>query len=338
MRIKSFIFSIASVLVLSFTGCDKLNGGSSEAENWKGWEGLKELMEQSGFSSKGIKPSHSISSDWFFMSDVRSTANAWCGTKNGEPWVGLGHIVTGENTPQTYFDNEFVWKGHKAPETSTFDQGYGQSVTGSYSGSQVGFILIDKEYYYLIIGDRYVVSNYEFSVGSTLLFVRKDGQVVAQIDDYHNEGSGAVNVGYEHDLLIGNVCYSINGQKLYDIPNNLTSLYGAAHSLERVSTPLDHKNFVLMESWLHTYFNTETGMHEYQHAINVNFTDLSGENGTSQVQLYFDGDSTDRLDRFELVSKTNNILTYEIEFTKYSGEKLKRQIKVDSSKQTAELI
>lgn len=338
MKIHSTIFGIIAASTLAIVACNKDNGSAAEAENWKGWEGLKEIMEESGFDTKGVKVTHSTASDWFYIPDILSDAVAWCGTKNGEPWVGLGHTTIYESTPQTYFDNEFVWKGHKVPESRTFDLGYGQSTTGTYNGTYVSFVLIDKNYSYFVVGDSYVSDNNEFVDGSTLLFINKNGQIVAQIDNFNTEGANAVNVGYDHDLLIGGVCYSINGEKLYEIPSNIQRLYGAERSLGWLTTPLNHKDFVLMEYYLHHNYDMETSKTLAIHGIHVGFVNFAGETEASRVSLDFDGEDNDRLDRFELKSQNSNVLTYEIEFTKFSGEKLKKQIKVDTSAKTAELI
>lgn len=323
-------------IAILMAGCDvNEENVPTDLDNWKGWEGLKELMIKAGFDTNGIKPSHSTSSDWLYLPDILSDVIVWCGTKNGEPWVGIGHSTIYDSIPQTFFDYDFVWEGQKSPETMTFF-GYGKSMTGNYTGSSVNFILVDDDYYYMLIGNRYVINSQSFSNASTLLFVNRDGHVVGKVDNFSLPFVYYANVGYEHDLIINDTCYSISGEKLYNIPTENRKIYGAKRSLSRLTTPLDHKNFVFLDYRVDPYTDFNEG--GYFNVIEVCFANLSGETENNSVKIQFDGNYTDHLDRFELLSNNNGILTYEIELTKYSGEKIMKRVVVDSMAKTAELI
>ena len=331
------LFYTLAISVIVFASCGKQDGPDGASDDWKAWMGLKEIMEKAGFDTKGIKVTHSTASDWLYLPDVQSDAVAWCGTKNGEPWVGLGHTTIYEEHPQTYFDYEFVWKGHKPAESETFDLGYGQTVEGTYSGSGVGFVLIDKDFYYLQVFDRYVADNNEFSKGGTMLFV-DHGTINAQISDFSFGETNKVNVGYDHDFLAGNACYSKNGQKLYDIVNkSMQRIYGQYRDNGWVTTPISHKDFIIMEHTIQTYYNMETSNHEFVHRVSVVFCDMSAEDDFLRVDVQFPADDKDRLDSFELKTVSGDIYTYELKFTKYSGEKINKILKADSGKRTAEL-
>lgn len=331
------LFYTLAISVIVFASCGKQDGPDGASDDWKAWMGLKEIMEKAGFDTKGIKVTHSTASEWLYLPDVQSDACAWCGTKNGEPWVGLGHTTIYEEHPQTYFDYEFVWKGHKPAESETFDLGYGQTVEGTYSGSGVGFVLIDKDFYYLQVFDRYVADNNEFSKGGTMLFV-DHGTINAQIGDFSFGETNKVNVGYDHDFLAGNACYSKNGQKLYDIVNkSMQHIYGQYRDNGWVTTPISHKDFIIMEHTIQTYYNMETSNHEYVHRVSVVFYDMSAEDDFLRVDVQFPADDKDRLDSFELKTVSGDIYTYELKFTKYSGEKINKILKADSGKRTAEL-
>ena len=335
---KRFFGLILALIIgfLSISSCGKPDGTVDNSEDWKAWQGLKELMEKAGFSTNGIKVTHSAASEWIYMPDIRSDACVWCGTKNGEPWVGLGHTTIYEEQPQTYFDYEFVWKGHKPAEKETFDLGYGQTVEGTYSGSGVGFVLIDKDFYYLQVFDRYVADNNEFSKGGTMLFV-DHGTISAQINDFSFGETNKVNVGYDHDFLAGNACYSKTGQKLYDIVNNsMQHIYGQYRDNGWVTTPISHKDFIIMEHTIQTYYNMETSNHEFVHRVSVVFCDMSAEDDFLRVDVQFPADDKDRLDSFELKTVSGNVYTYELNFTKFSGEKITKILKADNGKRTAE--
>ena len=329
------LFSILAIGILLLISCGKTDGPDGSSEDWKEWTGLKELMENAGFSTNGIKVTHSAASEWLYMPDIRSDACVWCGTKNGEPWVGLGHTTIYEEQPQTYFDYEFVWKGHKPAEKETFDLGYGQTVEGTYSGSGVGFVLIDKDFYYLQVFDRYVADNNEFSKGGTMLFV-DHGTISAQISDFSFGETNKVNVGYNHDFLAGNACYSKTGQKLYDIVNkSMQHIYGQYRDNGWVTTPISHKDFIIMEHTIQTYFNMETSKHEFVHRVSVVFCDMSAEEDFLRVDVQFPADDKDRLDSFELKTVSGNLYTYELKFTKLSGEKFTKNLKADNGNRTA---
>lgn len=331
------LFLTLAISVFLFASCGKQDGPDASSEDWKEWAGLKEMMEKAGFDTKGIKVTHSVASDWLYMPDIMSDACAWCGTKNGEPWVGLGHTTIYEEQPQTFFDYEFVWKGHKPAEKETFNLGYGQTAEGTYSGSGISFVLIDKDFYYLLVSDRYATDKDAFFKGSTMLFV-DHGTISAQINDFSFGEATKVNVGYDHDLLAGNACYSKTGQKLYDIVNSsMQHIYGQYRDIGWVTTPINHKDFIIMEHTIQTYYNMETSNHEFVHRVSVVFCDMSAEDDFLRVDVQFPADDKDRLDSFELKTVSGNVYTYELNFTKFSGEKITKILKADNGNRTAVL-
>ena len=331
------VFYTLAIGALLLASCGKSDGPDGTSDDWKAWQGVKELMENAGFSTNGIKVTHSAASEWLYMPDIRSDACVWCGTKNGEPWVGLGHTTIYEEQPQTFFDYEFVWKGHKPAEKETFDMGYGQTAEGIYTGIAVSFVLIDKDFFYLEVYDRYQVNNNIFFKDVTMFFV-DHGTISAEFKNFPFAETNKVNVGYDHDFLAGYACYSKTGEKLYNIVDDaMRHIYGQYRDIGWITTPVSHKDFIIMEHTMQTYYNMETAMHEFVHRLSVVFCDMSAEEDYRRIDVQFPADDKDRLDSFDLVKVTGNLYTYELKFTKFSGETFTKTLKANTAERTVEL-
>ena len=92
-----------------------------------------------------------------------------------------------------------------------------------------------------------------------------------------------------------------------------------------------------MEHTMQTYYNMETAMHEFVHRLSVVFCDMSAEEDYLRIDVQFPADDKDRLDSFDLVKVTGNLYTYELKFTKFSGETFTKTLKANTAERTVEL-
>ncbi len=306
-----------SLLATLAVGCNKDNGSSSEEDNWKDWMGVKEMMEDAGFDTNGIKVLMGSPSDvCLYIPDTKGYTHPWIGEKNGNPWIGVAYCDP-YDSKNDRFIKEFVLTNHNAPKSISKEVSYGHTVTVDFQYVKVFFLIVDEQYSYIGVKDVYADSDYYFEETPTVYI--HDGRSFCATITEMNLGSNLFgNVGYEHDLLAFDACYSKDGQKLYDMANKNVCRFAA---MDRggwyLTYPLSHE--VLLS----------VGYYDSIPCVEVAIVNLKTGESPLTERLSTGNDLTEKLSSFELASKNGNFFVYELTTVNSEGTSKNYTIRVD---------
>lgn len=325
MRNLAIKILMISALAIAAVGCGKDTGSDDEAKNWEDWMGVKVMMEQAGFDTKGIKILMGSPGDvCLYMPDTRGYAHSWIGEKNGKPWIGIAYCDP-DDSKNDRFVKEIVLKDHNVPKSITKEDGYGHTVTVGYQYVKVFFLVVDEQYTYIGVKDVYGDSDHSYEENPTVYF--HDGKsFCATITDMNLNGTLFGNVGFDHDLLAFDACYSKDGKKLYDMANKTMSRFA---SMERGGSYL---TYALSHEVLLTvgYYKTIPCVE----AVLVNLK--TGDNPLA-TRLNIDYEYANKMTSFNLESHNGSVFVYKLSLVDYDGKPKTFTITVDTEANTASI-
>lgn len=322
---SALYFLTAALLAFIAIGCNKDNGSSEEDKNWEDWMGVKVLMEDAGFDTKGIKillgdtPGNSM-----YLSDLAMEPVIWVGEKNGSPWVGIGLNHPTDSRSDRFF-RDFVFTDRNAPKTVTRENEYKQSLTLEYKRISPFFFLADEQYTYIGVTDIYSDGDKEYKETSTL-YIHDGQRFCGRITDIDINKKAGSNIGWQHDLLAYNACFSTDGKKQYDITNTACQrLYAMEKSGWYQTYALSREDFLTL------------GFYNQIPCVEVAIVNLKTAENAFTTRLGFGEVRPEKATSFKLESVKGDVFVYKLVALLSDNSTKSYTITVDIANKTADM-
>ena len=320
----SHIIMIPALAIVAL-GCGKNIDSNTEADNWKDWMGVKVMMEDAGFETKGIKVLMGSPSDvCLYLPETKGYAHSWIGEKNGKPWIGIAYCDP-EDSTNDFFIKDFVLTDHRVPKSITKEKGYGHTVTVDFQYVTVFYLVMDEQYTYIGVKDVYGDSDNYFEE-NPVIYIHDGNSFCASISDIDLSSKLFGNVGYDHDLLAFNACYSKDGRKLYDMANEkVSSLAAMDRGGWYLTYPLSHEVLVTV------------GYYQSFPCVEAVIVNLKTGESPLVKRLRTGEGRTEKPTSFKLDSKNGNVFIYKLETVNDEGKARNYTIRVDVESNTASI-
>lgn len=318
----SKVFTISLMLLLALA-CNKDNGNSENDKNWEDWIGVKVIMEDAGFETSGIKillgdtPDHTL-----YLPDLKWSTTSWIGEKNGLPWIGIG-INHPSDSQYDRFIREFVFSSRNAAKSITKENEYKQTIHLDYKRIKPFLLLIDEQYTYIGIFDIYTDGDHEYEENPTI-YIHDGQKFCGETKDFVIDKKAGINVGWEHDLLAFNACYSKDGKKQYDITKEVCQrLYPMEADGWYQTYALSREKFLTVG-----FYNTIT-------CVEVAIANFKTGDIEYTTRLSFDNAHPEKAEEFVLKSHNGNTFVYKLVVRVSDGSKKEYTVTIDVNSNTA---